>query len=257
MIRARNLTYAYVLLATVALCAFAMTAHAASGLNCAGGTCTYTPLEPLPTGDANAQNGQNFPAFVSGLFRVLITFGGLFAVVMLVVAGIGYMLSESALDIDKAKDRAKAALWGLLLLAGSWLILNTINPELLNFKLLLPKSGTTQISNPVAPAANATPTCLGTECLSDQQKLSLQNAQQLQNTGLLNTTLSNDTINQTIQDKQTIAAGEATTCKNNGGEVWMGALFNNGCSEGAKASAAQSGYTGCTAMAAGGVCLTK
>jgi hypothetical protein len=125
----------------LALLFFSGNAVVHAQLNCQGQAgCTYTPLEPLPTGDASAQTGQNFPAFVSGLFRVLITIGGLFAVVMLVVAGIGYMLSEAPLDMDKAKTRAKAALWGLLLLTGSWLILNSINPEILRFKLLLPGS---------------------------------------------------------------------------------------------------------------------
>lgn len=70
------------------------------------------------------------------MFRLLISLGAMFAVVMLVVAGIGYMISESALDIDKAKNRAKAALWGLLLLSMSWLILYTINLNLLKFNLL-------------------------------------------------------------------------------------------------------------------------
>ncbi len=115
----------------------------------APGQITYTPLEPLPCPNGPCdQSGTNFPAFVSTIFKVLIGFGGLFAVVMIVIAGIGYMLSESALDISKAKSRAQAALWGLLLLAASWLILFTINPKLLTFDLtsvnnLNKSSGTT------------------------------------------------------------------------------------------------------------------
>ena len=102
----------------------------------AAGDITYTPIEPLPCPNGTCdQPGTNFPAFVSTIFKVLIGFGGLFAVVMIVIAGIGYMLSESAIDTSKAKARAQAALWGLLLLAASWLILNTINPKLLEFNL--------------------------------------------------------------------------------------------------------------------------
>lgn len=117
------------------------------------GKITYVPLEPLPCPNgACDQSGTNFPSFVSTIFKVLIGFGGLFAVVMIVIAGIGYMLSESALDTSKAKSRAQAALWGLLLLAGSWLILNTINPKLLEFNLssigkLNTSSGTTGTTN--------------------------------------------------------------------------------------------------------------
>ncbi len=115
----------------------------------APGQMTYIPLEPLPCPSGPCdQSGTNFPAFVSTIFKVLIGFGGLFAVVMIVIAGIGYMLSESALDTSKAKARAQAALWGLLLLAVSWLILWTINPKLLEFNLtsinnLSKPSGTT------------------------------------------------------------------------------------------------------------------
>lgn len=157
------LKYVYVVLFVAVLCSGAALVHAQSGLNCNKGTCYYTPLEPLPTGDTGAQDGTNFPKFVSGLFRVLITLGGLFAVVMLVVAGIGYMISESGVDIEKAKDRAKAALWGLLLLTMSWLILYTINPQLLNFKLLATQGATAQPTpnSVVPPAPNAVTPALG------------------------------------------------------------------------------------------------
>src|SRR3989344_2669703 len=122
-----------VLITLVFLAMFAVALPAAAQTVCNGGTCTYIPLEPIP--GAQQSGTADFAAFLSGIFKVLITFGGLFAVVMIVVAGIGYMISESAVEIDKAKGRAKAALWGLLLLTGSWLILNTINPDLLKFNL--------------------------------------------------------------------------------------------------------------------------
>src|SRR3989344_1420792 len=102
------------------------------------GQLTYTPLEPLPGTVDGWGETQQLPALLSALFKLLITLGSLFAVVMLVAAGIGYMVSEAAVDIQKAKDRAQAALWGLLLLTGCWLILYTINPDLLKFNLNIP-----------------------------------------------------------------------------------------------------------------------
>ncbi len=102
------------------------------------GQLTYTPLEPLPGTVNGWGETQQLPALLSALFKLLITFGSLFAVVMLVIAGIGYMVSEAAVDIEKAKQRARAALWGLLLLTGCWLILYTINPDLLKFNLNIP-----------------------------------------------------------------------------------------------------------------------
>jgi hypothetical protein len=99
---------------------------------CKGGTCTYVPLEPLPGVN---QTGINFSAFVSGIFRLFITLGGLFAVLMLVIAGITYMVASSPGQISSAKERATSALYGLLLLTACWLILYTINPNLLRFDL--------------------------------------------------------------------------------------------------------------------------
>lgn len=231
----------------------------ATGLECKNGQCTYTPLEPLPTGDLNAQNGTNFPAFVSGLFRVLISFGGLFAVVMLVVAGIGYMLSESALDIDKAKERAKAALWGLLLLTGSWLILNTINPRLLIFTLDIPRNSGQAIPLSAASPADNTPNCVDMSCLTEQQKATLQKAAALQSaSGTYGALLSSEEIKQIMQDRQNIAAAEAIFCVNSGGQANYGGYFMGGCSSPSGVQdAKQNGYNNCTSMAAGGVCLTK
>ncbi len=122
---------------------------------CSGATCRYIPLEPLPgTTNAYGETSQ-LSALLSGLFKLLITLGSLFAVVMLVVAGIGYMVSEAAVDIEKAKQRARAALWGLLLLTGCWLILYTINPDLLKFNLTIPGSPQNNQTNggaqPLAP----------------------------------------------------------------------------------------------------------
>ncbi len=118
------------------------------------GQLSYTPLEPLSVWDAKAGAYDDFAKYINTVFKLLITLGALFAVVMLVVAGIGYMVSEAAIDIEKAKQRAKAALWGLLLLTGSWLILNTINPNLLNFNLTIPGAGNIKVS---IPAESATP----------------------------------------------------------------------------------------------------
>ncbi|MSR70613.1 hypothetical protein EXS62_01075 [Candidatus Kaiserbacteria bacterium] len=97
---------------------------------CGGGICPYTPLEPLPGVN---QTGNNFAGFLNGLFKLLFTIGGMAAVVSLVYGGITYMVSEIVTDKGWAKRRMQASLWGLLLLVGAWLILNTINPQLINF----------------------------------------------------------------------------------------------------------------------------
>lgn len=100
---------------------------------CNGSTCTYTPLEPLSPFDQGGYT--NIQSYLRAAFTILLSLGGLFAVTMLTLSGIRYMLSESGADKNKAKERIKSSIYGLLLLASSWLILYTINPKLLTFSL--------------------------------------------------------------------------------------------------------------------------
>lgn len=125
------------------------------------GNIGYTPLEPIP-GLAEAQSGNtNFALFLKYVFGVLISLGGLSAVVMLIFGGITYMVSDVVHKKTDALRRVQAAMWGLLLLIASWLILNAINPRLLVFELLINPvsnlSGNTP-SNTLTPSANNTTT---------------------------------------------------------------------------------------------------
>lgn len=95
---------------------------------------SYTPLEPIPGYSPDA--GQiNFAGMLNLLFKALFAAGALFAVVMLVFGGIMYMVSGAGVEMGEAKKRIEAAIWGLLLLAGAYLILYTINPQLLVFNI--------------------------------------------------------------------------------------------------------------------------
>jgi len=64
-----------------------------------------------------------------------IALGGLATFFALVMGGFQYLTSmgEPA-KITEAKGRIQSAVYGLVLLLGAWLILNTINPELTKFK---------------------------------------------------------------------------------------------------------------------------
>ena len=94
---------------------------------------TYSPLEPLP-GLENVQD-LNFAQFLGTIFKLLITAGALLAVGTLVYAGISYILSEAFETKGEAKKRMQAAIFGLIILLGAWLMLYTVNPTLLNFNL--------------------------------------------------------------------------------------------------------------------------
>ena len=129
------------------------------------GQLSYTPLEPFDAWHAQAGAYSDFAFYLNTIFKLLITLGSLFAVVMLVIAGIGYMVSEAAVDIEKAKQRARAALWGLLLLTGCWLILYTINPDLLKFNLNIPMApGGTYTGGSSMPGGASQPNSNSTPC---------------------------------------------------------------------------------------------
>lgn len=188
---------------------------------CSGGTCAYTPLEPLSVWETSYSGAG---AYLQRAFTLIISLGALFAVVMLVVAGIGYMFSESFIDIDKAKERAKAALWGLLLLGSSYLILYVINPQLLNFDLL--NIGTVKIVDKSAEASTIQPLTTQEEVNRVNEKLGL--------TGLLSASVKNsihfDADKQNSIEVQSAMKRFNELCTGDtigkiGGETWWKYLF--------------------------------
>lgn len=92
------------------------------------GNLCYIPLEPLLGVPASEQ--ADFGKLVNSFFKILLSVGALIAVGALAVGGITYMVSDIVPAIDSAKRRMYAALWGLLIIIASFLILNTINPQL-------------------------------------------------------------------------------------------------------------------------------
>lgn len=103
---------------------------------CSKGSCTYIPLEPLPFlpntyGPASGSIGS----WITSGFKLLIGAGAILAVVMIVLGALTYMFSDVVGDKFKAKTRIRNAMWGVVLLLSSYLILYTINPELTTFNL--------------------------------------------------------------------------------------------------------------------------
>ncbi|HVV38788.1 MAG TPA: pilin [Candidatus Paceibacterota bacterium] len=112
------------------------------GSSNSNGNISYTPLEPLLP-DAPANIASDFGAYLNLMFKLFLSVGALLAVGRLVVGGIMYMTSEVMETKGDAKRWMTSSIYGLLLLAGSWLILYTINPDLLKFNLVVPGSNNT------------------------------------------------------------------------------------------------------------------
>ncbi len=144
--------------------AFTLTAaFSLSGLVFAADNATYKLLQPLP-GVSGAQplvsvggTGHNpFIDYISYLVPFTIGLAALLAVVEIVVGGLEYGFSISPGTQTDGKERMQYALYGLLIALTSYLVLKTINPDLVNLKFGIP-SLNLNAPTPSAPVAGNGP----------------------------------------------------------------------------------------------------
>jgi type IV secretory pathway VirB2 component (pilin) len=102
---------------------------------------TYTLLAPLPFMEGDSQtidtqksdtNPCPFGNYLNILIKIFLGICAVLAVIMIVMGGIEYMTSDLASSKESGKKTITSAILGLLLALGAYLILKTINPELLN-----------------------------------------------------------------------------------------------------------------------------
>lgn len=92
----------------------------------------FVPIVGIPgvplTGDASIGSVLN------GLFRIVIVMAGLLAVIYIVIGGFEYMVSGARAEKKDGKERIQSAVIGLILLLSSYIILNVINPDILDLE---------------------------------------------------------------------------------------------------------------------------
>ncbi len=113
---------------------------------------TYTPLAPLPgvgtPGCVDAKgkpcidtqynkdtNPCPFGNYLNIMIKIFLGLCAVLAVIMIVWGGIQYMTSELVSSKEEGKKSIINAILGLLLALGAFVILNTLNPNLLNICL--------------------------------------------------------------------------------------------------------------------------
>jgi len=109
----------------------------------------YTVLAPLPGTTKGVCNPDATPPdpncettlakYLPGVFKLAIGLSAVFAVLMIVIGGFQYMSTDAIQKKSDGKERIKNAVFGLVLVIGAWLILNEINPNLLNLNLNIEK----------------------------------------------------------------------------------------------------------------------
>ncbi len=94
----------------------------------------FIPLVGLPyIGDGGGP--KHFGEYVKALYYAAISIGAFLAVIKIIFAGVKYMLTDVVTTKGDAKKDIYGALIGLLIVVGAVLILQTINPRLLEIKL--------------------------------------------------------------------------------------------------------------------------
>jgi len=97
---------------------------------------TYTPLQSLP-GLTSSVATNNLSSYLNTLYSLGLGIAAGLAVIMILIGGIQYLSTDAISGKEEGKERITSALWGLLLSLCSWIILNTIDPGLLNTNILV------------------------------------------------------------------------------------------------------------------------
>ena len=93
----------------------------------------YEPLVRLP--GLPAEGPLSLSQYIVGLYNFLLSIVGIVAVMMLIIGGMKYIAAAgNASVIADAKDTISNAIFGLLLALLSWVIVSTINPDVLYIK---------------------------------------------------------------------------------------------------------------------------
>ena len=97
----------------------------------------------LPFGNITPNNNlPSLPQYIAYFFYFFISVSGIIGVIAIVIAGFEFLISagNEAL-ITEAKDRIRSAVFGIILLMCTFILVKTINPELINLRAN-PQTGT-------------------------------------------------------------------------------------------------------------------
>lgn len=116
-----------VLVVLAAIFSFAAEATAAEG--------DPTVLAPLPGVANRAGDTTTFNQYVPAIFNLAIGLSAVFAVFMIVVGGFQYISTDAIQKKSDGKERIKNSVYGLIMVICAYLVLYTINPNLLKLDL--------------------------------------------------------------------------------------------------------------------------
>ena len=68
--------------------------------------------------------------YINNFYKTAIILGGVAAILVIIVGGLMWTTSGAIDQKNRGRDLITSAIWGLVLLLGAFIILNTVNPEL-------------------------------------------------------------------------------------------------------------------------------
>lgn len=107
---------------------------------------TYNLLAPIGKIKSMSTNCQdaddtcisnNISKYLNFIFKFMIGLCAALAVIMLIINGFTYMGDESVFGKTEAKHKMFSAIFGLFIALAAWVILNTINPDLVSTKITI------------------------------------------------------------------------------------------------------------------------
>lgn len=109
-------------------------------------TILAVEFKPLVTDNPFIIKSSGLAEFLNNLYKIGISLASVLAIVMIFYAGFIYTTSSSSSGKQEAKQRIQAALGGLFLALSSYIILRSINPQLVYINLGFNNISQTQIT---------------------------------------------------------------------------------------------------------------
>lgn len=100
---------------------------------------TVNLIEPIPGGNTLVRGPGLLTTYLSLVFNIALSVAAILALLFIVLGGVRYTLSAiSPSEKGAAKTMIFNAIWGLLIVLLAFIILKTINPDLVSSSFSLP-----------------------------------------------------------------------------------------------------------------------
>lgn len=109
----------------------------------------YEVLAPLPGIGDTAAGTSNLNTYLPAAFNLTVGIAIALAFIVITFGGVTYATSDALSGKQNGRELITNALWGMLLVIGSYTILYSINPQMLNFDILFARPNPPEASSTI------------------------------------------------------------------------------------------------------------